>query len=113
MKIFQILFFIVPIFFFNSAQAENKPMMGAERHAALGVTCQSCHGDDPMKNDLPTEQQCSSCHNTAALKEKTKDVSPLNPHAAPHNNDCTVCHRQHEPAVNYCDQCHYFNYRVK
>jgi len=113
MKIFQFIFFLIPLCFCLSVQAENKPVMGAEKHASMGIACQSCHGEDPMKNDLPTEQQCSTCHNKEALKEKTKNVAPLNPHAAPHNNDCAACHRQHEPAVNYCNQCHYFDFQVK
>ena len=41
-----------------------------------------------------------------ALIEKTKAIGPVNPHKAPHNGECTLCHLQHEAPVNYCAECH-------
>ena len=60
----------------------------------------------------PEETTCTGCHNKADVAKKTKALEP-NPHTAPHNGDCTLCHMQHEPAVNYCAQCHNFNFKVR
>lgn len=95
-----------------SAFAQNP--MGADRHVARGVACQSCHGQDMKNPELPGEATCVKCHTKEALIDKTKaKLTPVNPHAAPHNGDCTLCHLQHEPAVDYCAQCHNFNFNVK
>ena len=85
---------------------------GADRHIARGLTCESCHGTDKANPVYPEETTCTTCHNKAGVAEKTKALKP-NPHAAPHNGDCTLCHMQHEPAVNYCAQCHNFNFKVR
>lgn len=82
---------------------------GSDRHVARGVSCQMCHGPD-MKNPMyPDENTCIKCHPKATMAKKTEKLQP-NPHAAPHNGDCTLCHMQHEPTVNYCEQCHKFNF---
>ena len=68
---------------------------GADRHAAMGLTCETCHGPD--------------------LVEKTKDVKPTNPHVSPHYQDqldCTNCHYMHGETENFCDQCHQFGFKV-
>lgn len=90
-----------------SAQAADK--FGADRHVARGIACTMCHGPDMNNPNYPDEAVCVQCHNKAAMAEKTKALSP-NPHAAPHNGDCTLCHMQHEAPVNYCAQCHQFNF---
>ena len=91
----------------NGVSAADK--FGADRHVARGVQCEMCHGPDKAKPEYPDENTCLKCHPKAAVAEKTKRLNP-NPHAAPHNGDCTLCHLQHEPAVNYCDQCHKFEF---
>ena len=113
MKTLRLFTLVLSLALSASIYAADKPQMGADMHSAKGVPCAAYHGDNPMKNDLPTETQCVVCHNKAALIEKTKDVKPMNPHNAPHNNDCAACHRQHEPAVNYCNQCHYLDFKIK
>ena len=82
---------------------------GADRHVARGIPCTMCHGNDMKNPEFPDENTCTKCHNKAQLADKTKALKP-NPHAAPHNGDCTLCHMQHEPTVNYCNQCHQFKF---
>ena len=89
MKTLRLFTLVLSLALSASIYAADKPQMGADMH------------------------QCVVCHNKAALIEKTKDVKPMNPHNAPHNNDCAACHRQHEPAVNYCNQCHYLDFKIK
>lgn len=88
---------------------------GADRHLTKGVTCETCHGKNMNKEspEIPDGATCIKCHDKAALAEKTKGLPGANPHAAPHNGDCTLCHMQHEEAVNYCAQCHQFDFKVK
>ena len=72
---------------------------GADRHVARGLECASCHGPDMKNPETPDE--------------KTNSRRNPNPHKAPHNGDCTLCHLQHEPEENYCAQCHKFDFKVK
>ena len=83
---------------------------GADRHVARGVKCEACHGPK-MQNEYPDEKACLSCHNRNDIAKKTGKLNP-NPHRAPHNGDCTLCHMQHEPEVNYCEQCHQFGFEM-
>lgn len=85
---------------------------GADRHLARGVTCEQCHGKDKANPQLPDESTCLTCHNKEQVAAKTPQLKP-NPHQAPHNGDCTLCHLQHEPEVNYCSQCHSFSFVMK
>lgn len=87
----------------------NAANFGADRHVARGVACTVCHGPDMKNPELPDETTCIKCHPKTAVAEKTKKLNP-NPHAAPHNGDCTLCHMQHEDPVNYCNQCHKFDF---
>lgn len=87
----------------------------ADRHAAKGVTCVQCHGQN---NEITTPDinQCKKCHNADELVEKTKNVKPQNPHVSPHYGntlECTLCHVQHAEPENYCNQCHSFDFKVK
>ena len=87
----------------------------ADRHAAKGVQCASCHGPDAKNPQEPTLATCTQCHPTKALVEKTKDVKPTNPHTSPHYRDqldCTNCHHGHEAPEVFCDQCHQFGFKV-
>ena len=92
---------------FSSAGAAEK--FGSDRHVARGVQCQTCHGPDMKNIEYPDETTCVKCHPKAALVEKTKKFTP-NPHTAPHNGECTLCHMQHEASVSYCNQCHKFDF---
>lgn len=83
---------------------------GADRHVARGIDCTVCHGPDKANPAYPDENTCIKCHPKEALKAKTQALKPTNPHAAPHNGDCTLCHLQHEPTENYCAQCHQFDF---
>lgn len=106
-KKFLLFFALMALVAANGVSAADK--FGADRHVARGVQCEMCHGPDKANPEYPDENTCMKCHPKAAVAEKTKKLNP-NPHAAPHNGDCTLCHLQHEPAVNYCDQCHKFEF---
>ena len=71
-----------------------------------GMACASCHGPDGKSPEYPDQETCLKCHQKDALVEKTKAIGPVNPHKAPHNGECTLCHLQHEAPVNYCAECH-------
>lgn len=88
-----------------SAGVSAAEKFGADRHVARGIACTMCHGPDMNNIEYPDENTCVKCHPKAPLAEKTKNLS-INPHNAPHNGDCTLCHMQHEAPVNYCEQCH-------
>ncbi len=93
---------------FATAQAAD---FGSDRHVARGVSCEVCHGPDKANPKYPDETTCLQCHNRDDVAAKTAKLE-TNPHKAPHNGDCTLCHMQHEPEVNYCDQCHPFNFKM-
>lgn len=93
----------------SSTYAQHNGSFGADRHVARGVSCTVCHGSDIKNPEYPEEATCMKCHSKASIADKTKSLTP-NPHAAPHNGDCTLCHMQHEPTVNYCNQCHKFDF---
>ena len=83
--------------------------------AAMGLTCEACHGPDKANPATPDIKTCTQCHNTKDLVEKTKDVKPTNPHVSPHYQDqldCTNCHYMHGETENFCDQCHQFGFKV-
>lgn len=101
------------LFFSVSASAAEGPQMGADKHVAKGVACQTCHGQDLKNPEFPTEATCTQCHPKAQLIEKTKNLPGANPHNAPHNGDCINCHLMHEQPEDYCAQCHKFNFKVK
>ena len=89
------------------------------QHAAEGVKCVKCHGTAKKSVPVPQER-CLSCHgdgDSKVLAAKTAKVLPRNPHENRHYGteaDCGLCHRQHEPSVNFCQDCHpRFNFKVK
>lgn len=87
----------------------------ADRHKAKGIPCASCHGEG-KEPGIPTIDNCTTCHAVDALVEKTKGVNPKNPHVSPHYQnklDCVNCHLGHEEPVNFCNQCHNFDFKVK
>lgn len=87
----------------------------ADRHAKMGLSCESCHGTGDAKIDQPGIDQCTVCHDTQKLVETTKHVKPKNPHTSPHYQDrldCVNCHYGHEKSENFCAQCHKFDFKV-
>ena len=85
------------------AQAADQTF-GADRHAAIGITCESCHGPDKTQPQTPNIDTCTQCHDKKALVAKTKDVKPTNPHVSPHYQDsldCTNCHLMHGETENF------------
>ena len=105
--------FLVPALLAASGAQAADAKFGADRHVARGIGCAFCHGQNYQKDpEFPEEKTCLKCHNKEALAAKTKKVKPTNPHAAPHNGDCTLCHLQHEKTENYCAKCHSFDFKV-
>lgn len=110
-KLLNIVGMAVALCGFHAVQA-GQVQYGADRHAARGVTCQMCHGADMKSPEFPEEPVCVRCHNKAQVAQKTKQMNP-NPHNAPHNGECTLCHVQHGPSADYCGQCHTFKYKPR
>lgn len=80
-------------------------------HLGKDVGCVDCHGKGRIAAPAPSAT-CLSCHGPSEeLVKKTAAVKPENPHRSPHWGtamECYVCHRQHQPAVNWCAHCHTF-----
>jgi DnaJ-class molecular chaperone len=100
-----------------AAGAEEGPL--GKVHVAKGVKCADCHGQ-AKKSEPVLQEKCLSCHgkgDSKALAAKTANVKPLNPHESRHYGteaECALCHRNHEPSVNFCLDCHpRFNFKVK
>lgn len=86
----------------------------ADRHAARGGACVSCHGvKAPKAGAKVNEAQCLKCHGSLdKVAERTKNVKP-NPH---YNHlvglNCLECHRGHQKGVNMCADCHNIKFNV-
>lgn len=92
--------------------SENKHEIGG-KHLESGLTCTDCHGTEEPTKRAPVSA-CTACHGPYAdVAELTKDVEP-NPHDS-HQGEirCGMCHKSHEPSVNYCNECHEFDFKVK
>ncbi|MCF0253496.1 MAG: cytochrome c3 family protein [Duodenibacillus sp.] len=99
------------------AAAADAPRL-ADRHAAKGVNCLTCH-QDPAKGALRMNgkrEACVQCHgwyDAVAKKTQPKDPEDMNPHSQHDGNlPCTECHKGHKPGVNYCAGCHMWNFKV-
>lgn len=89
------------------------------QHQALSGNCAACHGAQG-KFLVPQDAACQSCHGSyAELAKKTaeKQKADRNPEPNPHTSghygetlNCTACHKEHQPAEVYCNNCHEFNY---
>jgi hypothetical protein len=91
---------------------------GLERHQKAGLTCRSCHKEEPPTSPVPGDQ-CMTCHgDLAKLVQKSSKAVP-NPHASPHLNpgeqpNCGDCHHIHKPSEVSCLNCHQdFKFTVK
>jgi hypothetical protein len=84
-----------------------------QKHLGKGVVCTGCHQETPPATSVKTTK-CLSCHGTYdQLADKTEGKAAQNPHAS-HNGElsCDSCHNVHKPSVNYCSQCHQFEFKV-
>ncbi len=95
-------------------EQEKKYSMKTE-HAKLSLECVFCHegqGKDASSFEAPEEDACLSCHKTKEyLAERLAfmDTHKANPHNSIHDGPnlyCDECHREHEPSVNMCAECH-------
>lgn len=77
-------------------------------HLINGITCLDCHESREDPHEPPTEK-CLSCHGTPdEVAAKTAKMDP-DPHNSPHygtEQECSLCHHQHEPSENFCSSCH-------
>lgn len=108
----QLILAACTVFLFSAAAANASEGFLADRHAAMGLKCASCHEETPPSKAVPTEK-CLSCHGGYdKLKELTKDKTP-NPHYT-HLLDqpCGECHKGHAQSVNMCNSCHQFDFKV-
>jgi hypothetical protein len=105
----------------------------AHAHAKIGVTCQDCHprttGDglrelainvirskeSRIDNHKARAEECLRCHGShEILASRTRSLSGpdgyalgRNPHASHWGPlDCGICHKMHEPSVDFCSKCH-------
>lgn len=77
-------------------------------HWENDVTCETCH--DSPRDEIqapPPDGTCTDCHSMETIRNQTAEFTP-NPHDDPHGRaqDCSSCHRVHEPSVNGCSGCH-------
>lgn len=85
-------------------------------HAKAGVHCFDCHQEEKPTKKAVASESCMTCHGDyPAMRALTKDAKP-NPHDS-HKGEipCTECHRQHQPPVVTCLECHAgkYTFRVK
>jgi hypothetical protein len=85
-------------------------------HSKAGVHCFDCHQEEKPTKKAVANESCMICHGDyPAMKATTKDVKP-NPHDS-HLGEipCTECHRQHQPPVVKCLECHEgkFTFHIK
>lgn len=91
------------------AAAEAKSSFTADRHKALKIKCQGCHGVAKPKKAAPPEA-CDKCHQSLeAVAERTANLKP-NPHKN-HITEgsevaCTQCHGAHKADDIACERCH-------
>lgn len=85
----------------------------ADRHQAVGATCESCHGKAAPTSDVAIET-CLKCHEGSygKLSEKV-DTGDIAFHAS-HVGEakCTECHQGHKAPILLCNQCHEFDVKV-
>lgn len=88
-------------------------MPAAHAHGLAGENCASCHGSG--KPTAVGTDKCVSCHDLDKLVASTAKVKPKNPHTSPHYGkelDCDNCHVQHGRSVNFCNDCHEYDFVV-
>ena len=78
-----------------------------EHHSKSGVHCYDCHQEEKPTKKAVASESCMTCHGDyPAMRAVTKHL-PVNPHDS-HLGEipCTECHRQHQPPVVKCLECH-------
>lgn len=82
------------------------------KHKEMNLTCETCHGQTKPR-EIPEDTVCLQCHgDREAIKAKTTKLKP-NPHYGHDDSiECGACHKQHEPSVLACNQCHKFEYKT-
>ena len=85
----------------------------ADRHAAKGQACSSCHKETPPAKRVKTEQ-CQTCHGDyAALAKRTAKMQPNNVHENHLGDlDCRECHQGHKADKLACAECHQFKFTM-
>ncbi len=83
----------------------NKP-----HHVEAELACDDCH-ELARPQAPPTAESCLDCHGTHEQLAKATFVGEHkpNPHESPHygnDQDCSLCHYEHEPSENMCGDCH-------
>lgn len=101
----------------TSFAAESAPggpkVLLLQKHLDKSLNCASCHVEAPPAKAVAMAK-CLTCHGTYdQLADKTDGKGAHNPHAS-HQGDlsCDSCHNVHKPSVNYCAQCHQFEFKV-
>lgn len=83
-------------------------------HLLSGVRCSDCHDKEKGFEAVMTDQ-CLGCHGSfGEVAQKTAGMDP-DPHNSPHygkEQDCDLCHHQHQSSENFCSQCHEWKLRV-
>jgi hypothetical protein len=103
-----LLIFISPLFNANIIILADSFL--GDRHLAKGLSCSSCHKEDPPQKS-PPNNGCLACHgDQGKLVEKTNRVVP-NPHDSPHLDPgtplvCDECHHIHKSTKISCIACH-------
>jgi hypothetical protein len=103
LAIFAICFLWASAAFAQDAKTHSLPA----HHAKAGVHCFDCHQEEKPTKKAVAPDSCMTCHGDyPAMKALTKDAKP-NPHDS-HLGEipCTECHRQHQPPVVKCLECH-------
>ena len=90
-----------------------------DRHVERGLQCAVCHGDQvsgKLPEDRDRHEHCVKCYgfyDQVAKKIQPANPEEMNPHSQHDGNlPCTTCHQGHKQSVNYCAQCHYYNFKV-
>lgn len=91
----------------------------ADRHV-LGakLDCSVCHDQSAprvmkQKNDQDVCTECHGDYDKVIKQTQPKNEADGNPHAQ-HDGilPCTECHKGHKPGVNYCAECHTWEFKV-
>jgi nitrate/TMAO reductase-like tetraheme cytochrome c subunit len=95
------------------AQDSKGPRLPAY-HEKAGVHCFDCHQEEKPTRKAVASESCMACHGDyPAMKAQTKAAKP-NPHGS-HQGEiaCPECHRQHNPPVVKCLECHEGKYQFR
>lgn len=81
------------------------------KHTKAGVTCHDCHREEKPSKAAVAMESCMACHGdypAMAAYTRTLAVNPHQPPTGKHPGPfaCPECHRQHQPPVVKCLECH-------